>query len=452
MSTVREHFSSKVGFLFAALGSAIGLGVLWKFPYVVGKNGGGAFLLCYLAAILFIAVPVFIGELMMGRRSARASVGAFQVLSPARPGFAVGGYLGMAVAFLIMSFYSVIAGWGISYLWMSLMGSYDHIQTPLEMQALFRTLIRSPDICLVWHVVFTAVTTLIVYSGVRKGIEKWSRYMTQALLIILAVIVVYNMTLPGFGRAVRFIFYPDWAGFHISSILEAIGLAFFTMSLGQGIMFSYGSYVQREEDLLGMGVVVGGAVMAVSLLAALAIFPVVFSFGFEPDAGTGLVFETLPFLFKKLAGGKIIATAFFSLFVFTAMTSAIAFIEVVASNLMEMYGIVRSRAVLIAAASTCLFGIPSVYAFSGGIFPVWDGVYGMNFLDTVDTLVSTWLIPLGGLIISVFIGWEMKAAVKKEEFDISGSRYRLYSIWRFLLRYVIPVSLFLILIGKVYKV
>ncbi len=447
MTQVREHWGSRLGFILAAVGSAVGLGVLWKFPYTVGENGGGLFLFTYFLCVLVIGIPVLIGELLLGRRSQRAAVGAFGALSPKRAHWKAAGWFGVLASFLIMSFYSVIAGWGMSYILMSLSGFYQNI--PIEdISGVFDKLASSGSITLFWHFLFTLITMSIVLTGVRKGIEFWSKIMTRALFAILLVLFFYSMTLDGFGEAAHFIFHPDFSEFSFSSALEALGLAFFTLSLGQGIMISYGSYMRKEENIPQMAFVVGGSVLLVATLAAMTIFPVIFTFGFAPQQGAGLIFKTLPYLFAQLPGSLVISTVFFTLFVFTALTSAIPFIEVVATNIMELANWPRKRATLTVAAGTFLFGIPSALAFSGGFFPKWRTVYGENFLMTIDGIVSTWIIPVGGLLTALFIGWGLKREIAAGEFPLGKKWQRFYQGWHFFMKWIIPVTISLIILQK----
>ena len=324
MERVREHWSSKVGFLFAALGAAIGIGVLWKFPYTAGQNGGGLFLLTYVGCVLLIGVPVFIAELLMGRTSQRGAILSFDLLEKNKPFWKCAGWLGVISSFLIMSFYSVVSGWGMSYLLVSFLSTTVG-KSAAEVTNIFTTLQHSGDITCLWHFLFTLITMLIVLCGVRQGIERWSKIMTQGLFGMLLILVLYCATLPGFGEALKFILTPNFATFKFSSVIEALGLAFFTLSLGQGIMFSYGSYMKGDNNIPLMATVVSLSVIFVSVLASLIVFPVVFSFGFEPAAGIGLVFQTLPYLFGKLPGGQILSMLFFILFTITALTSPISF-------------------------------------------------------------------------------------------------------------------------------
>ena len=441
---MREHWSSRLGFIFAAVGSAIGLGVLWLFPYTVGENGGCLFLLTYMACVLVIGIPVMIGELLLGRTSQRAAVSSFAILEPKKPFWKVGGWLGVISSFLIMSFYSVIAGYGMSYIVMSLTNAFAGL-SPSEVSELYDTLSSSGDIAIFWHCIFTAITMSIVFGGVRKGIEKWAKFMTRALLVILLGLFFYSTRLSGFGAAVSFIFAPDFSEFHISSVLIALGLAFFTLSLGQGIMISYGSYMKKEESIPRVALIVAGAVIVVAILVALTIFPVVFTFGFTPQAGPGLIFKTLPYLFAQLPGSLIISTTFFVLFVFTALTSSIPFIEVVATNLMELLHWKRKKAVIITACSTFLFGIPSALSKSS-IMQGWDAIYGNNFLETINGLVSTWLIPVGGLITALFMGWILDRKLASTEFHTKRKKSLGFSLWRFCMRWIIPVLILAIII------
>lgn len=443
MERIREHWTSRLGFLFAAVGSAVGLGLLWKFPYVIGQNGGGLFLLTYFLCLFVVGIPLFIGELLIGRHTQRAAIGAFTVAAPHKPGWRVAGHLGVLASFLIMSFYSVIAGWGMSYILMSLNGFYSGMD--IEQSAkIFEKLEASGSITLLWHFLFTAMTMGIVMAGVRRGIEYWSKILVKILFIILIGLFLYSVTLPGFGQAVSFVFKPSFQNFTVSSVLEALGLAFWTMSLGQGIMISYGSYLKPQENIVKMGAIVAFSVIIVAILAALTIFPVVFTFGLPPDSGPGLVFKTLPFLFAKLPGAMVISTVFFTLFVFTALTSAVPLVEVVATNIMELYGTSRKKTAMWVSAATFLFGIPSALAVSKSVFPEWQMIFRTNFLDTINDFVSIWVIPFAGLFTALFIGWVMDQEITKKEIN----DLRIWRIWSFFIRYVTPLVIIIIIIQK----
>ncbi len=447
MSRVREQWGSLLGFLLAAVGSTIGLGVLWKFPYTVGQNGGGIFLFLYFICILVIGIPIFIGELLIGRRSQRAAVGAFGTLSTGQPAWKIAGWLAVISSFLIMSFYSVIAGWGMSYVLMSLNGFYQNLSGD-EISKVFDTLSQSGSISLFWHFLFTLITMSIVLSGVRKGIEFWSKIMTRSLFVLLLILFFNSIRLSGFGEAVHFIFYPNLETFKFSSALEALGLAFFTLSLGQGIMITYGSYMRKSENLPAMVGIVGLAVIVIAILAALTIFPVIFTFHLSPEEGSGLIFKTLPYLFAQMPGSLLLSTLFFTLFVFTALTSAIPFIEVVATNLMELKGWSRKQGVIITASCTFIAGIPCALAASGDMFPTWIHIYGINYLDTIESLVFTWVVPLCGLLTSIFIGWVLDRKISYEEFTLGTKWCWLWKPWFFFMRYIIPIMIIFVIVQK----
>ena len=443
----REHWSSHLGFILAAAGSAIGLGTLWKFPYVTGENGGGLFVLTYIFCTFFIGIPVFIAELLLGRKAQRGAVGIFATLSNNSPVWKTAGWLGVITSFILMSFYSVLAGWGLSYVFMCLNEFYKDM-SPQEIGNVFDLLSTSGDISLFWHMAFMALTVGVVYQGVRQGVEFWNKFMTTGLLVLLVFLCLYSLTLDGVGQALHFIFYPDFANFKSSGILEALGLSFFTLSIGQGIMLTYGSYMRRTEDIPKTSFIIGVMIIVASLLAALTIFPVIFTFGFAPGSGAGLVFKTLPVLFAELPGALILSTLFFILFVFTALTSAIAMIEAVAANFIDLYGWSRKKAVLTSGIGCFVFGIPSALSGTDWLFARWPQIFGNTFFETVNDLVSIWLLPIGGLMIAIYTGWFLDTGISREEFE-AGSKFKwLYKPWLFFIRWVAPVAILLILLQQ----
>lgn len=445
MQKQREHWSSQIGFILAAAGSAIGLGTLWKVPYVIGNNGGGLFVLIYMLCILFIGIPIFIGELMLGRRAQRGSVGTFDTLANHQTAWKAVGWIGVIASFVLMSYYSVVAGWGLSYVLMSLSQFYVGKDAEAVKQ-IFHTLESSGDITLFWHFLFTGLTVALVYKGVRDGIEYWSKFMTSSLFVLLLILCGYSMTLDGFGEAVKFIFSPNLSNFKASGALEALGLAFFTLSVGQGIMITYGSYMRKTDDIPRTGAIIGSTIVLISLLAGLMIFPIIFTFGFDPQGGPGLVFQTLPLLFGKLPGSILIATTFFVLFSFAALTSAIAFIEVLSANFMDLWGWTREKAVIVSGLGTAIFGIPSALSASGLLFSNWKSIFGMDFFNTMDHLVSVWLLPLGSLFVALFIGWRLDPKICQDEFE-SGTKWKgLFKPWFFFIRFATPLAILLIIL------
>lgn len=448
MKKQREHWGSHLGMIMAAAGSAIGLGTLWQFPYLVGENGGGLFVLVYLLSTFIIGVPVFIAELIVGRQAQRGAVGIFGSLSNNSIFWKGVGWLGVITSFLIMSYYSVVAGWGLNYVFMSLNQFYVG-KTPDQIGAVFDALQKSGSMTVFWSFMFTAITVGVVLQGVRKGIEYWSRIMIPALIILLMGLFIYSLTLPGFGEAFKFIFKPDIHNFKPSAILTALGMAFMTMSLGQAIILTYGSYMKQSENIPSTAFIIGTMDIVVSVLAALMIFPIIFSSGASPAAGPGLVFKVLPILFARLPGALIISTCFFILFTFTALTSSIALVEVVAANFIDLYDWSRKKAVLISGIASFIVGLPSALAWSGGLFPNWSAIYGRNFFDTMTYFVANWTLPIGGFLIAIYGGWFLSAKISKEEF-LAGSRWnKLYDVWKFFIKWVAPAAIALVVLQSI---
>ncbi len=444
---LREHWSSRLGFILAAAGSAIGLGTLWKFPSVVGEHGGGFFVFIYLVFTLFIGIPLFIGELALGRHAQRGAVGIFASISGEKSFWKTVGWLGVASSFLILSYYCVVAGWGLNYFMMSINQFYE-AHSADQISNIFQILYTSGDISLFWAFIFLLITLGVVYQGIRKGIEFWSRILMISLFILLVALACYSVTLDGFKEAVRFILVPSPGGFKPSGILDALGLSFFTLSLAQGVLLTYGSYLRPSEDLPKTALIVGSMVMLVSVLVVMMIFPVIFTFNLSPSGGAGLVFETLPVLFAQLPGAMLLSTLFFALFTFTALTSAVALLEVIAANFIDLFGWSRHKAVLLSTIAVFIVSIPSALAGSQDLFKSWLPIYGLNFFGTVDSLVSVWLLPIGGFLTAIYIGWHIEKAMIRKEF-LSGTKWvSLFSIWFFLIKWVAPIAIVLIFLQK----
>ncbi len=446
MQKAREHWSSHLGFILVAAGSAIGLGTLWKFPYVTGENGGGLFVIIYIACTFLIGLPVFIAELIIGRAAQRGAVGSFAFLSHNQTFWKGVGWLGVLSSFLIMSFYSVLAGWGMNYVFMSLTQFWEG-RTPAEISQAFTILSSSGDITLFWHLAFTALTVAVVLPGIRQGIEYWSRFMTSSLFVILLGLVCYSFTLEGFGKAFNFLFSPDASRLTAKGVLQALGLSFFTLSLGQGIMITYGSYMRKSDNIPRTGVIIAVTITVISMLVGLMIFPIIFTFGFQPEEGLGLVFKTLPVLFSKLPGALIISTTFFILFVFTALTSSIALVEVVSANFIDLLGWSRRKAVLVVGISCFIFGIPSALSNTDLVFANWKLVYGKTFFSTIDELVSTWFLPLCGLLTAIYVGWFFDRKQVEHEYRSGTNTIRFFRPWIFFVKWVAPIAVITIILN-----
>ncbi|MCH9627389.1 MAG: hypothetical protein S4CHLAM2_10280 [Chlamydiales bacterium] len=443
----RENWGSRLGFLMATAGSAIGLGSLWKFPYVTGENGGGFFVLAYLIFTFLIGVPIFMAELLIGRTAQKAPVGAFSDLAGLQKNWRFIGWSCFFVTFLILSYYAVVAGWSLNYALMSLL-HFSEDKDPEQVSAVFDLLYQSGSINLLWTFIFIAITTAIVFKGIRKGIEFWAKLLTPALLVILVLLFLYSTTLEGFAQAFSFIFRPDASKLTPSGLLEALGLACFTLSVGMGIILTYGSYMRKHDDIPKTAITVASMDILVSLLASMMIFPIIFTFGFSPEEGPGLLFKTLPVLFNKLPGTLIVSTTFFLLVVFAALTSTISVMEVLVATVTESFGWPRPKGALIVGGSVFIMAIPSALSGSSGLFVNWTTMYGKTFFDTVDYFSFTWLLPVNAILTAIFAGWVLNRMVRKEGF-LAGSKWRwLFPPWLFLVRWVVPLGIVLIMLQQ----
>ncbi len=447
MTKQREHWGSKLGFIMATAGSAIGLGSLWRFPYIIGQNGGGAFVILYLAFTFFIGIPVFIAELVIGRSTQKGAINSYQSLAKPNSNWKMAGWLNVVTNFLVLSYYSVVAGWAVNYTFMSL-NQFTLGKTPDQISQVFDLVYKSSEMSLFWHFIFMLMTIGVVFGGVRKGIEKWSKILTPALLVILFGMFVFSTTLPGFSKAAHFTLYPSFNKLSSSAVLDALGMSFWTLSIGLGIIITYGSYMKPNTDIPKTGFIIAIVSALVSLFAALMIFPIVFSFGLEPSSGPGLVFQTLPILFSELPASLLLSTTFFILFVFAALTSSISILEVVVSNLMEVFEWSRKKAVLLSGLAAFLFGIPSALSGSEAIFPEWKVIYGKTFFETLNYLTGSWMMPLSGLFVALFVGWFMDKKIAKDEYLKGTSLGKGLKLWFFLIRWAAPVGVFIIILQE----
>ncbi|MDP3170583.1 MAG: sodium-dependent transporter [Polaromonas sp.] len=443
--TPREHWSPGWGFLLAALGSAVGLGNVWRFSYVAGENGGGAFLLVYLLAVGLVGMPLLLGELALGRGTQRESAAAMNVLAPASRWRHVG-LLGVVIASVILVYYAVIAGWVLKYLSIYLAGSSSAFATSGFADG-FHSFIAEPLEPLVWQFSVLALTAAVVAGGVEKGIETVSKLLMPALGLLLLALAVHSATLPGFQRGLAFLFSPDWTALTQPRVyLAALGQAFFSMGLAMGVMITYGSYLPPRRRLPGavLTIALGDTLFAVT--AGLIIFPAVFSFGMDPAQGPALAFVVLPEVFSQMTGGAWIGAAFFALLCIAALTSAVSLLEVPVAFAMQRFGWSRLPACLGLAALFFLLGIPA----SLGHGP-WAGLTsadGRGILDWMDFVTADVLLPLNGLLIALFVGWvwPRRAALAASDLH-SGLAGRL---WHTSLRYAIPLLVALVLIGGVW--
>lgn len=443
----RENWGSRLGFLLATAGSAVGLGALWKFPYVAGENGGGAFVLTYLILTFVIGVPIFIGELMLGRATAKSPVGAFADLAKEDSRWRIVGWIILFAPVLILSFYSVVAGWALNYTFMSLL-NFTKGRASSEISEIFTVVHDSADINLFFTLFFIALTTGVLYKGVRKGIEFWSKLLMPSLFILLLLLFFYSMTLDGFQQALHFIFRPNFRELTPAGLLEALGMACFTLSVGMGVLITYGSYMRKEDDIPKTAIMIAIVNIAVSLLAALMIFPIIFTFNFAPAEGPGLLFKTLPVLFARLPGTLLLSTFFFLLVVFAALTSTISIMEVPVAVITDVYRLSRGKTVLLIGLSVFILSIPSALAGSGVLFGNWVLVYGKNFFGTMDGLAFSWILPINALLTSLFVGWFLNRERANQEFTEGSSLASTYPAWFFLIRYIVPLAVLIIILEQ----
>lgn len=444
----RGLWGTHIGFLLAAAGSAVGLGNIWKFPYIAGENGGGAFVLVYLACIAFVGIPIMICEFAIGRASQRSPVDAFRALASKSSPWQIAGWLGVAAGFVLLSFYSVVAGWAMHYVVLSLKG-FNGLSGAEAIGGLFGSLYQSPSLNLFWHFVFMGATVGIVLGGVKDGIERASRILMPLLFLMMLVLFIRAIFLPGFGEAVAFVFSPKTADLTRAGVLEALGHSFFTLSLGMGCMITYGSYLSKDHDIVKSAIVISIMDTAVALLACLIMFPIIFSYGMDPQAGPGLVFKSLPIVFAQMPGGLVLAVIFFLLLVFAALSSAISLLEVVTSFFIDTVGWDRQKAALIPGILIFLFGIPS--ALAGGDTSGLGLIGDMNVFDSLDYLVSNWFFPIGGCLVALFVGFRMDPKIVEAEFKGHSSYKKLFGVWIFLVRFLCPLAVAAVFINGILK-
>lgn len=447
-SSIHGQWSGRWAFIMAATGAAVGLGNIWKFPYIVGENGGGAFVLVYLATLALVGVPVLMAEVMLGRRGRLCPVNTIRCLAReerASPFWQLAGWSGMIAGILILSFYSVIGGWVLAFLARAVVGTFTGL-TADGVTNIFRTLTQDPERLLAWHTIFMAMTMMVVAYGVRRGIDRIVRVLMPLLMIMLVLLVAYSWQTPYFNRAIEFLFTPDFSQLTRQGVLVAMGHAFFTLSLGVGTMMMYGAYLPQNSSIAGMTVIVVLADTLIALLAGIAIFPLVYANGLSSSEGPGLVFLTLPIAFGHMDGGETVAILFFVMLMFAAWSSAIALIEPMVAYLVERWPMSRGSASLWVGVLTWMLGIGTVFSFN-----IWSGsgylYQGKTFFELLDYLASNILLPLSGLLIALFAGWGMSSGSTKEEFGLKSGW--VYYLWLWLMRLVAPAAIVVIFLTAI---
>ncbi|MGI6586666.1 MAG: sodium-dependent transporter [Lutisporaceae bacterium] len=442
MTEKRENWGSRFGFLMAAAGSAVGLGNIWRFPYLTGMNGGGAFILIYLGCIALIGLCIMTAEFAVGRRSGLAAVGAYKSVSDK---WSFAGALGVLSGFFIMGFYPVVGGWSMAYIAKSFTGL---LAVPEAIGDVFGGFISAPVEPLVWMVIYLAINVFIVSKGVQSGIEAAGKVMMPLLYVLLAAIIFRTISLPGAGEGLKFLLAPDFSKVTGQTFLAALGQAFFSLSLGMGCMITYGSYLNKEEKLPANALIVTTMDTSVALLAAVAIFPALFAFGIEPTAGPGLVFIVLPQVFAQMGSlGPVFSALFFLLLFIAALTSSVSLLEVVVAYLIDQHRMERKKAVYITSAIMavmCILSSLSMGAMSG------FKIFGVGFFDFFDILTDKIFLAIGGGLLAIFVGFFMKKEDLKDELTNGGTvSFPAFELWYNLTKYVVPVIIAVIAISGI---
>lgn len=436
-----------MGVIAAAAGSAIGLGNIYRFPCELGSNGGAAFLLVYLAIVLILGVPIMLSELVIGRNTQRNTVGAFRKLAP-KTAWPLVGYMGVLCGFLILSFYSTVAGWTLEYIVKAVGNSFigkDLATIEQEFSDFHDDGLRN----VIWQAVFIVLTGFVVYRGVEKGIEKYTKILMPLLLVILIVLGIRSVTLPGANKGLAFLFKPDFSKITGEVLISALGQGFFSLSMGMGVLITYGSYIKKEDNLVSTALSVTLSDTLVALLAGVVIFPAAFAFGVNPEAGMGLVFNTIPLIFNQMPGGYFFCIVFFVLLAIAALTSTISLLEVVVAYVTEELHIKRQWTTVFACCIILFIGVfASLSLMSGSPFRV----AGKTFFDTLDFVSSNILLPLGGLLIVIFVGWRLG---KSWFFDEVSNEGKLKSSAKkaifFIIKYLSPLAITTIFIAGLLK-
>ena len=445
----RGLWSSRMAFILAATGSAVGLGNIWKFPYVTGENGGGAFVLVYLLCIAIVGIPIMMAEVYIGRSGRHNPITSFRLVAErnlASPVWRISAIVGVLAAFIILSFYSVIGGWAASYVGHAAMGDFTG-QSADAIGELFGGLLASPVTLLIWHTIFMALVIFVVARGLKSGLERAVTILMPALFVLLLVAVGYATTTGHFGAAVAFLFTPDFGALTMDGVLVALGHAFFTLSLGMAIMMAYGSYLGDDVSVGRTAVTVSIMDTVVALMAGLAIFPVVFANGLEAGAGPGLIFQTLPLAFGQMPMGSIFGALFFVLLLFAAWTSAISLLEPVVEWLEDKLIVGRVGSTVVVGVACWLLGIASILSLNewSGFAPLgmFERFEGNTIFDLLDFFTANVMLPLSGLLTALFVGWCVAKESLQSNLALTGGSF---ALWYNLVRFVTPVAVAIVFV------
>ncbi|MBU8891643.1 MAG: sodium-dependent transporter [Bacteroidales bacterium] len=443
--TKRDSFGSKFGIIAATAGSAVGLGNIWRFPYVAGENGGGAFVLIYLGFVFMIGVPVMLSEFTIGRRAKQNAFGSFKTLAPGKPWYLVG-LMGIVAAFLILAFYSTIAGWTLEYILQSLTNSFSG-KNSAELKQSFETFQSGTFRPILWQIIFMGLTGWIVFSGIKNGIEKYTKILMPLLFALIVVMCIRAVTLPGAMKGLEFLFKPDFSKITWGVVLEALGQAAFSLSIGMGTLITYGSYFNKNTNLATTAVQVSMADTFIAILAGVMIFPAVFAFNLKPDEGFGLVFIVLPNIFEQMAGGYIFSIIFFILLAVAALTSTISVLEVVVAYFVEELKISRKKATVIGSVAISALGILCTLSF-GNLGDL--KIFNRTIFGVFNDLTANIFLPVGAFLIVIFLGWFLGKKIITDELSNEGTlRIKLLGVFLFIIKFIAPIAIALVFLNSV---
>lgn len=449
-NSIREQWGSKIGFILAAAGSAVGLGNIWRFPYLAGENGGAAFIFVYIICVFVIGIPVLVAEILIGRTTQKNPVGSFKELSRSSFWSGIGG-MGVIAAFVILSFYTVVAGWTFGYIIEAVNGNLMNYNLPETANNHFTELTQNSF----WNVgllaVFMLLTMGIVYFGVQKGIERGSKIMMPMLFVLLIALMIRGLTLEGASEGLEYLFNPDFSKINTGVILAALGQAFFSMSLGMGAMLTYGSYMSKRQNVPTSSVWIAMLDLSIAIISGICIFTVVFATGQNPDAGPSLIFRTLPVVFTKMPGGYFFSILFFFALTLAALTSTVSLLEVVTAYFVDEKGWSRKKAVLFFGSLALLLGVPSALSFN---LLADAQLFGLTFFGLTEFVSSNLLLPIGGFFIALFVGWywgfeTVIRNVKEGAESLFGKFPWILSYWKIILRFVAPILIIIVLLSSV---
>ena len=441
----RDTFTGKIGIVLAAVGSAVGLGNIWRFPYEAGQNGGGAFILIYLVCVLALGFPLVMAEFAVGYKAKANVVGSFKALAPNTPWYMVG-LIGVLAGFLIMGFYYVVTGWTAEYFWQAVQGNLLHLSSE-EYKIMFNSFIAHPVRPLVWTLIMIVLVHVVIINGIKNGIEKASKILMPTLFVLMLVLAIHSLLLPNAMEGVRFMFEPKFENITSEGVLTALGQAFFSLSLGMGCLITYASYFGKGINIPRIAFQVSLLDTMVAVIAGLVIFPAVFSFGMQPDEGTGLVFVMLPTIFEQMPFPIFWSSLFYLLLALAAFTSVISLHEVVTSYVCEEFSLSRKQAVSIVSGAVLVLAVLASLSLGASIQPI----FGKSVFEWLDYISATILLPLGGVAVSIFVGWYLDKRILLDVLEQEGQfKFRFFKTYIFVLRYIAPVCILIVFLHNLF--